>query len=312
MRALVSGATGFLGNLLVLELRRLKWEVICLVRKPVQHDDGGIRCFPCDLLRSDIPDGGAGELGTVDVVFHLAAQLPDASVTDDAVYFRANALGTARMLRLAGDLKAPSFVYVSSVGIIGKPEIIPVSETHPVRVKHPYHAGKFAGELFCEMVRESERRKIVSLRIASPYGPGMAPATVLPYFIGCVLRSEDLLWFGSGERTQNFIHSSDVVHACLLAAQTGQPGVYNIGGESSVNMRDLAGLIVDLCPGCRSAARAAGKPDPQEDERWELDLSRAKAGLGYSPLVTLREGLRDLIAFVRSKAPVPQWWRAGS
>jgi UDP-glucose 4-epimerase len=312
MRALVSGATGFLGNLLVLELRRLKWEVLCLVRKPVCAGDGGIRTVEVDLLHPDFPGGDAAGLGKVDAVFHLAAQLPDASVTDDAVYFRTNALGTARMLHLADELKASSFVYVSSIGLIGKPERLPVTEAHPVHIRHPYFGGKFAGELFCEMARKSEKRKIVSLRIASPYGPGMAPATVLPYFVGRALGSEDLLWFGSGQRTQNFIHSSDVVRACLFAAQTGQPGIYNVGGDRSINMRELASLIVELCPGCRSAVRAAGKPDPQEDERWELDLSRAKTGLGYSPAVPLREGLGDFIAFTRSKASARRWWRADS
>jgi nucleoside-diphosphate-sugar epimerase len=307
LRALVTGANGFLGSYLVAELRRRGWSVICISHRLVTSPDPEIICLNGDLYLPESLKYSRETLGPVGAVFHLAAQLPGTeSTTLD--YLKANTLATAALLESFVKLEAPVFVFASGLTVIGKPEKLPITEKHPTKPLHPYLVSKLAAELLCEQVRLSGNKRIVSLRITSPYGPWMRETTVLSRFVKLALASEDITLYGSGRRTQNFVHASDVVNAFILAAESKASGVYNIGGASSISMRDLAGLILKLLPESRSKVVFSDTPDPQEDYRWEIDLTEAKRELGYVPKVSLEDGIKDYIAFMQSRNQPVRWW----
>ncbi len=307
MRALVTGATGFIGRHLVLELRRRGWDVVCAVRTCVNPSDPGIQCIHADLLHpssfqlDDIA-------GSIDTLFHFAAQLPSKDIPA-AQYLTANCLATARLLETSARSSIKSVVYASSLPVIGKPEQIPITEDHSTRPRHPYHLSKLCGEMACEMERRVTGRMITTLRITSPYGPGMS-SSVLARFVDRALSSEDVQWIASGSRAQNFVHVSDVVNATLLAAEKRTPGVYNVGGAETITMQDLARLVVRLAAGSGSKASSADGLDPEEEYRWEVDLGRSESCLGYRPKISLEQGLLDYIAWAKSKADAPSWWKA--
>lgn len=307
MRALVTGATGFIGRHLVIELRRRGWDVLCMVRSAVTPSDPGITCLYGDLLRPESLrlDNIQGKL---DVLFHFAAQLPAKDVSTER-YLAANCIATAQLLETSARLDIPSVVYASSLPVIGLPEKIPVTEEHSTRPRHPYHLSKLCGELACEMARRQTGLRVTSLRITSPYGPGM-PVSVLAHFVNCALQSKNFQWLGSGSRAQNFVHVQDVVSAALLAAETPNPGVYSVGGVETTTMQDLARLVRRLTPGTRSEISSSGGADPEEGRRWEVDLTRSASALGYEPRVSLEQGVTDYIAWSRSRAPAPCWWKA--
>ena len=307
MRALVTGATGFIGNYLVLELRRRGWDVVCMTRRPVETTDLGIRCVQADLLQPAQLDAIASAAGPMDSVFHFAALLPAADTSVEQ-YLVANCVATSRLLELAERMGARSFVYASSLPVIGTPEHLPITEEHSVRPKHPYHLSKLCGEMACEMARRMDNRNVSSLRITSPYGAGMTANSVLPRFVSKALQSEEVQWMGSGSRAQNFVHVMDVVAAALLAAETDRPGVYNVGGGETTSMQELARLITKLTPGTQSKVSASGKPDPEESCRWEVDLTRAAAALGYRPKVPLEQGLSEYIACMQSRQETARRW----
>lgn len=283
--------------------------MICLARHPIETCDSGIECVAADLANLESFAVIRPYLDRIDAVFHLAACLPAQPPADESFFFKVNSLATIQLLRMAADAKVPAFVYASSIGVIGKPEILPISEGHPVKATHSYFVSKLCAELYCEMVRSTEKVRATSLRITSPYGPGMPSHTVLAKFVSQALRSENMFWFGSGGRRQNFVHVRDVVHACLLAAKTADPGVYNAAGDGSISMRNLAELVAQLTPGSRSVPQEAGKADPQDDYYWDIDHSRSQKGLGYSPRVSLRDGLKEYIESVQTGGPAPGWWR---
>ena len=307
MRALVTGATGFIGRHLVLELRRRDWDIVCMTRRPVEPLDSAIRCTQGDLL--DPASFGFRDVADVDVLFHFAAQLPAPDILAEQ-YLAANCTATARLLQVVAQMNIPSVVYASSLPVIGSPETLPITEDHPTKPQHPYHLSKLCGEMACEMARRVKGMRVTSLRITSPYGPGMSSDVVLARFVNRALRSEDIQWMGTGSRAQNFVHVSDVVNSALLAAETEHPGIYNIGGAETTSMQKLAQLVVRLVPDGRSRASSAGIPDPEDGLRWEVDISRAASGLRYRPQVSLEQGLADYIGWMRSKAPPPSWWRA--
>jgi len=307
LSALVTGATGFIGSHLVAEMRRLSWSVNCVCLDPISYTDSGIRCINGNLNSPETLDYDVESIGPVNAVFHLAAQLPGPGIST-LDYLKANTLATATLLDSFHRLKAPVFVFTSSLPIIGKPIYLPINESHPLKPTLPYHVSKLAAELLCEQVRISGTERIVSLRITSPYGAWMSEASVLPHFVKLAMASKDIILHGRGTRVQNFVHVSDIVNACLLAVQSRASGVYNIGGSKSISMHDLAELIVKLTPNCNSRIVYSGIPDPQEDYRWEVDLTEAKRGLGYEPKISLEEGIRDYIDLLQSSNQPVRWW----
>jgi len=308
MRALVTGATGFIGNPLVLELRRRGWDVVCVLRG-ASRPAPGIQCVHGDLLQPeslcfhDIPTG------SVDVLFHFAALLPSQESSPER-YLLANCVGTVRLLQTAVQLGIKSVVYASSLPVIGTPKNLPITEDHPTNPRHPYHLSKLCGEMACEMSRRTQGLRVSCLRITSPFGPGMSPNSVLARFVDSALRSGNLQWLGSGSRAQNFVHVSDVVMAALLAAETDHPGIYNIGGNETTSMQELARTVARLTPGAHGELNSKGVSDPEEGCRWDVDLTRAASGLKYHPKISLELGLAEYIARLQLGVEMPNWWNS--
>src|SRR5262249_43063864 len=122
-RALVTGATGFLGNRLVLALRKQGCEVVALVRRSLACIDPGICVLRGDLGQPETLDLDPSWTGRIDVLFHLGALLPNHRTALDATsYLTANAVATTRLLQTASARQIRTFVYASSMSIIGKPE----------------------------------------------------------------------------------------------------------------------------------------------------------------------------------------------
>lgn len=308
MRALVTGSTGFLGSHLVRELRSRGWELVCVARRMVSCDDPGIRCLTADLLTPASLDLEFPKVGHIDAVFHFGALMPRSVRDDKAAFIEANGAATFRLLDLAARLEAEVFVYASGVSVIGEPRYLPINEDHPTAPLHPYIVGKLCGELACEMVRRLEGRRITSLRITSPYGAGLMSGGVLPRFVQQALKSENLVWYGTGNRTQDFVHVSDVVDACLRAVASRSSGIYNIASAQPVSMKDLAGTIINLIPESRSNALPAGLPDPQERIHWQVNIGKAERELGYRPKVQFKDGLAEYIEFVHAGKGFDRWW----
>ena len=306
MRALVTGAAGFIGSHLVMALRSRGDDVTCLVRRPVVSRDPAIAVISADLSDLEALNRLDDRIGLVDAVFHVGAAMPDQAGFDNAAFLVTNGAATARLLTVAARLGAHHFVYLSSLSILGVPVRQPVDERHPLAPMSGYALGKLAGELACETARRSGLLTASSLRISSPYGPGAMPPTVLSRFVTRALAGETLGWYGSGGRAQDFVHVDDVVAACLLAASTAQPGVYIIASGQATTMRELAEKIAAAIPGAQ--ARPAGRPDPEDGITWQLDLTSAQTGLRYRSQVDLNSGLARYLAYRHDPASYIPWW----
>lgn len=294
MRAAVTGASGFVGAHLVNALLQEGWDVEAISRRGLPSR-AGVRSHRADL---NAPQGFAAalrEAGPVDVLFHLAAAMPThRPAPDPEEMMRANVLSPLQLFQQALEMQTPRVVFASSMSVIGTPSELPVTERHPLAPRSSYAISKLGGEMYAELLREAHGLNIASLRLTSCYGPGMGVDSVLPYFVQSALDGRRLAWFGEGGRTQNFLHIKDATRALMLAARSPAAGVVHIGGPESMSMRELAEMVVALT-GSRAGSGAAGRPDPQESQRWQLDLSRAAAAMGYVPAVHVREGLQDYI-----------------
>src|SRR5581483_4135375 len=150
-----------------------------------------------------------------------------------------NGLGTQQMLELAARWQVRSFVFISSVPLIGVPTELPITETHPAAPRTAYHASKLYGEHLCAVARRAGT-PAVSLRLTAPVGRTMPPGRILPTFIRRALAGEPLELAGEGTRGQEFVDVRDVARAVDAAIEHAAGGVLNIASGSCVTNLELA------------------------------------------------------------------------
>jgi UDP-glucose 4-epimerase len=133
-----------------------------------------------------------------------------------------------------------------------------------------------------------------SLRISSPYGPGMRHLNVLLRFAEAARSGEPITLLGTGERTQDFVHVDDIAAAAISAidAPGGDPVI--VASGEPISMAELARLVVGIA-GSSSAIEHTGRPDPQEGFRADYDLRPALDALGWAPAIRLEVGLRSML-----------------
>ncbi len=295
--ALVTGGNGFIGRELCSVLHRTGWIVLALSRSPFTPIHGAIT-----PLFGDITDKAFLSQMEVsysfDAIFHLAAVQP--GQCSDYKLLEINAAGTANLLEVYERSRASVFVYASSLPVIGKPVETPIKETHPAKPETLYHLSKYLGEIAALAYSRLAKRRVVALRITSPYGPGMPENRVFHKFLNAALECESIFLMGSGTRMQNFVHVSDVARACVQALRHGD-GCYNLGGPESISMLEFARLALACAGESMRDVGFSGTPDPQEGWDWRVDRTLASEHLHYTPEISLRQGCLSYLAYLKNK-----------
>ncbi len=291
---LVTGGAGFIGSHLV-DVLRLENEV-----RVLDNLSSGTReRVPADveLIIGDIRDQETVReaVNGVDVIFHEAAQVSVAeSIETPVETHTVNATGTLHVLEAARAVDA-TVVLASSAAVYGDPESVPVAESHPTNPKSPYGQSKLAAEQYAQLYSECYGLETVALRYFNVYGPrqSMEYAGVITIFFEQARQNDPLTVHGDGTQTRDFVFVGDVVRANLLAATRGRSGaVYNVGTGTSVSIRELAELIVEVT-GTDSLVKHV------EARTGDIDRSQAvieslREELEFEPAVSLEDGLTIL------------------
>ncbi|WP_207944651.1 UDP-glucuronic acid decarboxylase family protein [Actinomadura rubrisoli] len=301
-RAVVTGGSGFVGSHLCEALLARGISVVCLdnlltgTSRNIAHlgERGDFRFLRRDLTE---PVHVPGDVG---YVFHLA------SAASPADYMRlpiqtleVGSQGTRHALDLA-ESKGARFVLASTSEVYGDPLVHPQPETYwgnvnPVGPRSVYDEAKRFGEALTSAFRHSRGLDTAIVRIFNTYGPRMRPddGRAIPTFLRQALTGEDLTVTGDGTQTRSICHVDDTVRGVIALAMSDHPGPVNIGSPYEVSMADLARTIVDLTG---SASRIRYIDRPQDDPRVRRpDTALAREVLGWSPRITVEEGLRSTI-----------------
>ncbi|MEX3106033.1 NAD-dependent epimerase/dehydratase family protein [Streptomyces sp. ST1015] len=302
MRALVTGAAGFIGSHLCVHLLEQGDEVVgvdaltdtyapALKERNLApaHRRPAFRLHRADLLTT----GLEALLDGVDAVYHLAGEpgVRDSWGTRFPTYTERNVLATQRLLEAARLRDLRAFVFASSSSVYGEARVHPTPETALPAPVSPYGVTKLAAEQLCETYREVFGVPTVSLRLFTVYGPRQRPDMAFARLVAAAVAGEPFTLYGDGTQSRDFTHVSDVVAAMRQAAMSEFRGVANVGGGSRTTMRQAV-RVVEQVTGPVELRTVPARPG--DARHTTADIRRARASFGYRPRVALDEGLADM------------------
>jgi nucleoside-diphosphate-sugar epimerase len=233
-----------------------------------------------------------GLLARATHVFHLAAQ-PGVRKSwggDFQVYTRNNIEATQVLLEACVAAKVERVVYASSSSVYGDETALPMVETALPTPLSPYGVTKLAAEHLCNLYCANHGVPCVSLRYFTVYGPRQRPDMGFHRFIRAAITSQPITLYGDGRQTRDFTFVDDAAAATATAAVRGVPGrVYNIGGGSRISVNDALDIVGRLA-GHELDIRREDKQKGDMRDTY-ADTARARADLGFSPTVSIQEGL---------------------
>ena len=291
---LVTGGCGFIGTNLVSRLVSEGNRVRVLDNLTTGKRED-LQPFQVEIVTGDIRDLGCvkNAVQGADVVVHLAAHTRVVeSVSDPAINFDVNALGTLNVLRASATANVQKFIFASTGGAIFGEQMPPVHEGMVPKPKSPYGASKLAGEGYCSAFYGSYGLNTVALRFSNVYGTySYHKGSVVAQFFRNLMNGLPLVVYGDGQQTRDFLCVDDLVSAILLAERADTAGeVFQIasGRETSiVSLIDLMrGVVGEQRLQVRYETARAG-----EILRNYASIDKARRLLGYYPRTDLSAGL---------------------
>ena len=303
MKVLVTGGAGFIGSHVVDAYIAAGHQVAVVDNLTKGHRDyvnSSARFYEVDLRAQQLR--AVFERERPEVVNHHAAQASVvASIADPRTDADINVLGTLHLLTLCAQHRVRRIVFASTGGAIyGDPRDLPAKEDHPTTPLSPYGISKLTGEYYVRYFQGTGMTWAI-LRYANVYGPRQDPhgeAGVIAIFAAARLDGRAPTIFGDGTQTRDFVFVEDVARANLLATAVPTSGLANIGTGVETSVNDIARHLAALS-GFRGDALYAA-PRPGEVYRISIDPSRATEWLGWSPAISLVDGLRKTVEWCRS------------
>ncbi|NWF79124.1 MAG: NAD-dependent epimerase/dehydratase family protein [Chloroflexi bacterium] len=313
-RVLITGGAGFIGSSLARRLCDLGAE-ITVVDSLIPEYGGNLRNLHevagrVRLNIADVRDEHSMNylVQGQDYLFNLAGQTSHMdSMRDPYTDLEINCRSQLSILEACRKHNtAIKVVYASTRQIYGKPDYLPVDERHLLHPTDVNGINKMAGEWYHILYNNVYGISACALRLTNTYGPRMrvkdARQTFLGIWIKRVIDGEPVQVWGDGLQIRDFTYVDDCVEALLLAAK--EPGaagqVFNLGSDETINLRDLAALLIEL----NGAGRFEIIPYPADRKPIDIgdyygDYRRIQGRLGWTPQVRLRDGLARTLAFYR-------------
>ncbi len=324
MRVLITGGAGFLGSHLCDRLIGDHHDVIVFDNlltgrvRNIEHHLGNDRF---KFVKQDVTEYlHVG--GQLDAVVHFASPASPIDYLQLPIQtLKVGSLGTHKALGLAKAKKA-RFLLASTSEVYGDPQVHPQPEEYwghvnPVGPRGVYDEAKRFGEAITMAYHRYHGLDTRIVRIFNTYGTRMRPndGRVISNFVVQALRGEPLTVYGDGQQTRSFCYVSDLIEGILrllmiseqersrsASGQANDDDIHlptNIGNPGEFTVIQLARMVIELT-GSRSVIEH--RPLPVDDPRVrQPDISRAERLLGWTPGVSLEEGLRNTVAFFASE-----------
>jgi dTDP-glucose 4,6-dehydratase len=307
LRIIVSGAAGFIGSHFCDYLLARGHSVVGLdnfLTGSPENLEHLAKAPRFRLVEQDITKPFSVE-GEVDCVVNMASPASPKDYLDHPIEtLEVGSIGTQQMLELARE-KGARFLLTSTSECYGDPLEHPQVESYwgnvnPVGPRSCYDESKRFAEAITMAYHRQYGLQSNIVRIFNTYGPRMKldDGRVVPAFLDQALRSEPITVFGDGSQTRSFCYVSDLVEGIHRLMLSDEPYPVNIGNPNEMTILEFARHIQQLT-GSRSGIMF--QPLPQDDPRQRRpDISKARELLGWEPVVSLDEGLKETIAYFQN------------
>jgi UDP-glucose 4-epimerase len=313
-RVLITGGMGFIGSNLAHRLVELDAQVTLVdslipIYGGNQRNIAGIE-HRVRVNIADVRDEYAMNylVQGQDYLFNLAGQTSHIdSMTDPYTDLEINCRAQLSILEACRKNNPHlKLVYASTRQIYGKPDYLPVDERHLLHPVDVNGVNKMAGEWYHILYNNVYGIRACALRLTNTYGPRMrvkdARQTFLGIWIKRLINEESIQVFGDGSQIRDFNYVDDVVEALLMAGASpaADGGIFNLGSDETINLRDLAALLIEINGG-GSFEIVPFPPDRKAIDigDYYADYRLIRGRLGWHPKVPLREGLRHTLEFYR-------------
>lgn len=305
---LVTGAAGFIGShaaehLLARGFRVIAVDNFCDFYERAWKElnlssVGGREKF--DVEEMDITDGVAIDRlvaqAKPDVILHLAGMAGvRPSIEQPTYYARVNVEGTTQMLQAAVNHRVSRFIFASSSSVYGNRSKVPFREDEPVSEPiSPYAASKRAGELICYTYWHLYRLPVFCLRFFTVYGPRLRPDLAIHKFTRMIIQGQPIPFYGDGTTARDYTYVDDICAGIVASVERcDRYRIYNLGNSHPIRLSEMVSSLEKAIG--RSAILDRKPMQPGDVEITCADVSRAASELGYSPKVTLDEGLKHFV-----------------
>lgn len=295
MQILVLGGCGFIGSHVVDVLVERGFRVRVLDRQPEAFRPP---VPSVEYVKGDFSDTTllSEALMGMDAVVHLVSTtVPSTSNIDPVSDITGNLVATVRLLEVMRAVGVRNIVYLSSGGTVyGIPGTDPIAEDHPLQPVSSYGIVKTAIEKYLHMERHLHGLRYCTLRASNPYGPRQGHGGVqgvIGTYLWRIARGEPIEVWGDGSVVRDFIHVRDLADLCATALASPVSGVFNAGYGEGASILDIIALIGGTVG---RPVSPVFKPGRKFDvPRVVLDTARARDEFGWSPQITLDEGIKQ-------------------
>lgn len=313
MKALVTGADGFIGSHLTELLLELGYDVRALVLYNSFGTWGWLDTLPrekreaLDVVMGDVraPTFVRMAMRDMDCVFHLAAliAIPYSYHAPDA-YVDTNIKGTLNVLNAARELGTKRLLVTSTSEVYGTAQYVPIDEKHPFRGQSPYSATKIGADRLAESYYRSFGVPLTIVRPFNTYGPRQSGRAVIPTIISQLLAGRDEIKLGSLTPTRDFVFCKDTAQGFveLSKCEAAVGREVNIATGREISIGDLAEALIQLIrPSARIVCENQRlRPADSEVERLLGSNELLYALTGFRPQTPIEEGLKITAEWVRT------------
>lgn len=298
MRALVTGAGGFVGGHLVQHLRACGDDVVELEGRV-----DGIDITVADDLSEAVVKADP------DVVYHLAgASDVGGSWAEPRSTFLANALGTLNVLEASREAGAGRVLAVTSADVYGRvtEAELPLGEDQPLRPVSPYAASKVAADALAQQAWLGHQMPVIRVRAFNHLGPGQSDKFVAPSLAARIARNErdggDEVPIGNLTPRRDVTDVRDVVRAYRLLIERGEPGeAYNVCSGTAVSVEEIAERLLAMARRPMRLVIDAELKRPVDIPVLVGDSTKLAEATGWAPTIDLATTLADVLTDWRNR-----------
>ena len=303
MKIVIAGGAGFIGSHLAefWNNKDAEIHVIDNLKTGFEENLSGLKNVTLHKFSIEEKEKVEDVIKGADYVYNMAAMVsvPE-SIEKQEECLNINLHGYLNLLDASTKNKVKKIILSSSAAVYSDDHKLPKKVEMKAEPKSPYGITKLDGELYSKMYEEQFGLKYACLRYFNVFGPRQstenAYAAAVPIFIKRALKNEDIIIYGDGDQTRDFIYIDDVVRVNVLAVEKEkETGVFNVACGDSISILDLAKVIIELI---NSKSKIVFEKERPGDIKHSLaSIKETKEKLGFNPSFSLKDGLLNTIEY---------------